>query len=207
MDASLTGAALLLAFALAHGEEAAKRPLARATFAGGCFWCMQPAFDHLEGVVSTVVGYTGGSMENPTYQQVCSGRTGHVEAIEIVFDPAKIDFSQLIETFWRNIDPSQAGGQFADRGPQYETVIFYHDEEQKKTAETARRELEKSGKFGGGITTKIRPAGPFHKAEEYHQKYYLKDPVRYALYKTGSGRESFLEKVWGKKEDRRGGGR
>ncbi len=172
----------------------------KAIFAGGCFWCMQPAFDRLEGVISTAVGYTGGTVENPTYEQVCSGRTGHVEAIEIVFEPSRISLRELLETFWKNIDPTQANGQFADKGPQYRTIVFYHNEEQRLQAEASKRELELSGRFAGRIATEIEPAGNFYKAEEHHQEYYLKDPTRYTFYKIGSGRASFLEKVWAKKD-------
>ncbi len=174
--------------------------LEKATFAGGCFWCMQPAFDVLEGVVSTSVGYTGGELENPSYEQVCSGRTGHVEAIEIIFDPLRISFRELIETFWKNINPVQGGGQFADHGPQYRTVIFYHNEEQRLMAEESKLALEQSGKFQGRIATELKAAGPFYKAEEHHQADYLKNPVHYNYYKIGSGRKSFLEKLWGKKD-------
>ncbi len=197
---------MLLLFAVdtpeGRGKEAGpdEGRLRKATFAGGCFWCMQPAFDRLKGVISTAVGYTGGRVENPTYEQVCSGKTGHIEAIEIVFDPALINFHELVETFWKNIDPTQANGQFADIGPQYHTVIFYHDEEQRLQAEASKRELEESGKSGRRIATRIEPAQPFYKAEEYHQEYYLKDPTRYTLYKIGSGRAAFLEKLQGKKD-------
>ena len=203
MEAGLIAPALFLLLAAAHaGEPEFKNPdeghLEKAAFAGGCFWCMQPAFDRLEGVVSTVVGYTGGTVENPTYEQVCSGKTGHTEAIEIVFDPEKISFRELIEVFWKNIDPTQANGQFADRGSQYRTVVFYHHENQRRTAEDSRRELEESNRFGGRVETQIRPASPFYPAETHHQDYYLKEPMRYTLYKIGSGREAFLERVWGR---------
>lgn len=206
MDASLICLAFAFLLALIQGNEpqtdsgANKKHLEKATFAGGCFWCMQPAFDHQPGVVSTAVGYTGGSTENPTYEEVCSGRTGHTEAIEIVFDPSRISFRELIEIFWKNINPVQENGQFADRGSQYRTVIFYHDEEQRLQAEVSKRQLEESGKFGGRIATEIEPAGPFYMAENYHQEYYQKDPVHYTFYKIGSGRQSFLEKMWGKRE-------
>ncbi len=206
MDAGLiAGGVALLCFALGvaalrEGEPGGGARSQRAVFAGGCFWCMQSAFDRLEGVISTAVGYTGGTVENPTYEQVCSGGTGHVEAIEIIFDPARIGFRELIETFWRNIDPTQANGQFADKGPQYRTVIFYHNEEQRLEAEASKRELEQPGRLAGRIATQIQPARPFYKAEDCHQDYYRKDPARYTLYKIGSGRASFLEKIWGKKD-------
>jgi len=204
--ALIAGAVALLCLAICVAEGREGEPgggdggFQRAIFAGGCFWCMQPAFDRLDGVISTAVGYTGGTVEKPTYEQVCSGRTGHVEAIEIVFEPARISFRELIETFWQNIDPTQANGQFADKGPQYRPVIFYQNEDQRLQAEASKRELEQSGRFAGRIATEIEPAKPFHKAEEYHQEYYLKEPTRYILYKIGSGRASFLEKIWGKKD-------
>lgn len=172
----------------------------KATFGGGCFWCMQPAFDRLEGVISTAVGYTGGTVENPTYEQVCSGKTGHVEAIEIIYDPDRITFGRLVETFWENIDPTQANGQFADTGTQYRTVVFYHDEAQRIQAEASKLELIRSGRSPGRIATSIEPAKPFYKAEQYHQEYYLKNPERYTLYKIGSGRASFFEKMKQRKD-------
>jgi methionine-S-sulfoxide reductase len=172
----------------------------RAVFAGGCFWCMQPAFDRLEGVISTAVGYTGGMVDNPTYEQVCGGRSGHVEAIEIVFDSTRISFRKLIETFWQNIDPTQANGQFADKCPQYRAVIFYQNDDQRLQAEASKQELEHSGRFAGRIATAIEPIQPFFKAEEYHQEYYLKNPTNYTFYKIGSGRDSFFEKLRGKKD-------
>lgn len=158
---------------------------------------MQPAFDRLPGVISTVVGYTGGEKPDPTYEEVSTGRTGHVEAIRVTYDPAKIRYEELLETFWRNIDPTQKDGQFADRGSQYRTAIFYLDENQKRLAEISRENLERSKKFDRPIATEIRPAAAFYPAEEYHQKYYLKKPFQYKMYKVGSGRESFLRKTWG----------
>jgi peptide-methionine (S)-S-oxide reductase len=206
MFVALIGGVALLCFTIGVADAREGEPgsgdgrFQRAIFAGGCFWCMQPAFDRLAGVISTAVGYTGGTIDNPTYEQVCAGRTGHVEAIEIVFDPALISFRELIEIFWQNVDPMQANGQFADKGPQYRTVIFFQNEDQRLQAEASKQELEKSGRFAGRIATEIEPAKPFYKAEEYHQEYYLKDPARYTLYKIGSGRASFLEKIWGKKD-------
>ena len=169
----------------------------KATFAGGCFWCMQPPFDELVGVISTTVGYTGGKEENPTYEQVSSGRTGHAEAIEILYDPSKISYSQLLEVFWRNIDPTTINRQFSDYGTQYRTAIFYHDEEQKRLAKKSKEQLQKSGRFNKEIVTEITPASAYYKAEEYHQKYYLKNPIRYKLYRVGSGRDDFLKSIWG----------
>lgn len=177
--------------------QAQKSKLEVATFAGGCFWCMQPPFDKTKGVVSTVVGYTGGTQKNPTYGQVSSGRTTHRESIQVTFDPAKVSYEQLLDVFWHSIDPTQANGQFADIGLQYRTAIFYHSEEQKRLAEESKRKLAASGKFSKPIAVEILPAGPFYPAEEYHQKYYLKNPDDYLRYAVGSGRYPFLERVWG----------
>ncbi len=168
-----------------------------ATFAGGCFWCMQPPFDKLDGVISVTVGYTGGSEKNPTYEQVSAGNTGHVEAIEILYDPAKIAYSELLNVFWRNINPTQPDGQFVDRGRQYRSAIFYHNEEQRRLAEASKEALEEADIFRANIVTEILPAGPFYPAEEYHQDYYEKNPIRYKYYRYGSGRDSYLEKQWG----------
>lgn len=172
--------------------------LQKATFAGGCFWCMQPPFDKLEGVISTSVGYIGGQEENPTYEQVCSGSTDHAEAIQVIYDPSRVSYSQLLEVFWKNINPTQSDGQFVDIGRQYRTGIFYHDEEQKRLAEASREALEKSGKYGKRIVTEIVPATTFYPAEDYHQDYYKKSPLRYQYYRSGSGRDHYLEKVWKK---------
>jgi methionine-S-sulfoxide reductase len=168
-----------------------------ATFAGGCFWCMQPPFDKLDGVISVTVGYTGGSEKNPTYEQVSAGKTGHVEAIEILFDPSNISYSALLDVFWRNIDPTQPDGQFVDRGRQYRSAIFYQNEEQRRLAEASKEVLEKTDIFRANIVTEILPAGPFYPAEEYHQDYYEKNPLRYKYYRSGSGRDKYLEKQWG----------
>jgi len=168
----------------------------KATFAGGCFWCMQHPFDELTGVVSTAVGYTGGQKENPTYEEVCAGETGHAEAIEIQYDSAQIAYSRLLDIFWKNIDPTTLNRQFADVGTQYRTAIFYHNDEQKSLAEASKEEMDMSGIYDKPIVTEITPASTFYKAEEYHQKYYEKCPVRYKLYKSGSGREQYLEKTW-----------
>ncbi len=180
------------------GEGMKKEDLGKATFAGGCFWCMQPPYDELEGVVSTTVGYTGGAKKNPTYEEVSSGTTGHAEAVEITYDPSKISYEALLEAFWKNIDPTTQNRQFADIGTQYRTAIFYHDEEQKRLALASKEGLEKSGKFKGPIVTEIVPASVFYPAEDYHQDYYKKCPVPYNLYKVGSGRAQFLKKQWGK---------
>jgi len=168
-----------------------------ATFAGGCFWCMEPPFDELLGVESTTSGYTGGKEEDPTYEQVSSGATGHAEAVWVVYDPRKVSYEKLLDVFWRNIDPTAVDRQFVDVGRQYRSAIFYHDDQQKRLAETSRDRLAASGRFKGPIVTEIVPAGPFYPAEEYHQDYYRKNPIRYQWYRWGSGRDQFLEKVWG----------
>ena len=173
--------------------------LEKATFAGGCFWCMQPPFDKLDGVISTTVGYCGGKEENPTYKQVSAGATGHAEAVEIVYDPSRVSYAELLNVFWRNIDPTQENGQFADTGAQYRTAIFYHNKEQKRLAEASKKELKNTGRFSKKIVTEIVPATPFYRAEEYHQDYYKKNPVRYKLYRYGSGRDDYLVRKWGKK--------
>lgn len=169
--------------------------LEKATFAGGCFWCMQPPFDALPGVVSTTVGYTGGSKKNPTYEEVSAGGTGHAESIEVLFDPRRVSYRQLLAVFWHNIDPLTADGQFCDYGHQYRTAIFYHNESQRREAEAAKRALEKAR--GWKIVTAIEPAGPFYPAEEYHQKYYQKNPFRYRFYRFNCGRDRRLKELWG----------
>ncbi len=176
-----------------------KDGLRTATLAGGCFWCMEPPFEKLEGVINVASGYSGGEEVDPTYGQVSSGATSHVESIEILYDPNKVSYEKILEIFWMNIDPTQVNGQFADRGRQYRTVIFYHDDEQKKKAEESKKKLEKSGKFDKPIVTSIEPFNSFYKAEEYHQDYYKKNPIRYKMYKIGSGREGFIKRTWGKK--------
>jgi len=172
--------------------------LKKATFAGGCFWCTEADFEKLPGVVRVVSGYTGGHKENPTYAEVSSGNTGHVEAIQIYYDPSKISYDDLLDTLWKHIDPTDAGGQFADRGGQYRSAIFYHDDEQKQLAEKSKEALGKSGKFNKPIATEILPFTKFYEAEEYHQDYYKKSSLKYSFYRHGSGRDQFLEKVWGK---------
>ncbi|MEN3203452.1 MAG: peptide-methionine (S)-S-oxide reductase MsrA [Atribacterota bacterium] len=168
----------------------------KATFAGGCFWCIESVFEKVPGVIEVVSGYTGGHKENPTYEEVCSGTTGHLEAVQITYDPEKVTYQELLNIFWQNIDPTDSGGQFVDRGPQYRTAIFYHNEEQRILAEQSKRALEASGRFGKPIVTEIRPATTFYRAEEYHQDYYRKCPLRYELYRSHSGRDQFREKYW-----------
>ena len=172
----------------------------KATFAGGCFWCMEPPFEKLDGVISVTSGYTGGKETGPSYEEVSSGRTGHVEAVQVMYDPSKISYEYLLDVFWRQIDPTDDGGQFADRGKQYRTGIYVHDREQKKLAEASKRKLEKSGVFKKPIVTQIIWASPFYPAEGYHQDYYKKNPSHYKRYRRGSGREGFLETVWGDKK-------
>ena len=188
---------LSLALSLAAAPASAGKPaeLRTAIFAGGCFWCMEKPFEELDGVVSATVGYTGGSSEDPTYQDYGSG--GHVEAVELIYDPARISYRDLLDVFWRQIDPTDPGGQFADRGRSYTTAIFYLDDEQKRLAEQSKADLEAAGVFDEPIVTPILPAGRFHRAEEYHQDYYKKNPIRYRYYRSRSGRDRFLDSVWG----------
>jgi methionine-S-sulfoxide reductase len=171
-----------------------------ATFAGGCFWCMEPPYDDLLGVISTTVGYTGGKVPHPTYEEVSTGETGHAEAVQVKFDSTQISYADLLEVFWRNIDPTNPLGQFADYGSQYRTTIFYHDKRQKELALKSRKELEKSGKFDKPIVTEIVAFDKFYPAEDYHQEFYKKNPLRYNSYKIGSGRAGFLEKMWGEEK-------
>jgi len=171
---------------------------AKATFAGGCFWCMEPPFDKLPGVISTTSGYTGGQKKDPTYQEVSAGGTGHTEAVQVVYDPKQVSYEKLLDVFWHNIDPTQKDGQFCDHGSQYRTAIFYHDEEQKKLAEAAKARLQQEKPFQGDIVTEIVPAGEFYAAEDYHQDYATKNPIRYKFYRTGCGRDQRLKQLWGK---------
>jgi peptide methionine sulfoxide reductase msrA/msrB len=177
----------------------AKAMTETATFAGGCFWCVQTDFEKVPGVLRVVSGYTGGSEDNPTYASYAKG--GHVEAVQVFYDPSKITYEQLLDYFWRHVDPTDPGGQFVDRGPQYRSVIFYHDEEQKRLAEESKKELEASGHFTKPIVTEILPFTKFYPAEEYHQDYYKKNPVRYEFYRWNSGRDQFLKKVWGDEKE------
>ncbi|MGD9236877.1 MAG: peptide-methionine (S)-S-oxide reductase MsrA [Desulfobacterales bacterium] len=168
-----------------------------ATFAGGCFWCVESDFEKVDGVIEAVSGYTGGDVASPTYKQVSAGGTGHTEAIQVTYDPDKISYKELLDILWRHIDPTDAGGQFVDRGSQYRPAIFYHDEEQKRIAEESRAALEKSGRFNRPIATEIVPLTRFYPAEDYHQDYYKKNPIRYKMYRYGSGRDQFLDSKWG----------
>ena len=203
---SLAKAALVGALAIAiagSGAVAAPAATAPATatataiFAGGCFWCMEPPFDQLDGVISTTSGYTGGNVANPTYEAVSSGRTGHAEAVRVEYDPKKIGYERLLETFWPNIDPTDADGQFCDRGSQYRAAIFYSNEAQRAAAERSRTALAANKPFPQPIVTEIVAASTFYPAEEYHQDYYLKNPLRYKFYRHGCGRDRRLEALWG----------
>jgi methionine-S-sulfoxide reductase len=178
-----------------------EKNLEKATLAGGCFWCMDAAFRGLEGVVDVVSGYTGGHKENPSYEEVSSGTTGHFEAVQVTFDPSKISYEGILDFFWKNINPTNSEGQFADRGSQYRTAIFYHNEEQKGLAEESKKKIEASGKFDKPIVTKIIKFDKFYPAEQYHQAYASKNPFHYKSYKKASGREDFIKEKWGEKHE------
>ncbi len=173
----------------------------KATFAGGCFWCVEADFEKLPGVVKVISGYTGGNKENPTYEEVSSGTTGHVEAVQVYYDPSRITYEGLLDFFWRHIDPTDSGGQFVDRGPQYRSIIFYHDEEQRELAEKSKEALARSGRFKKPVVTEIIQFTKFYEAEDYHQDYYKKHSLKYAYYRHGSGRDQFLSRVWGKEAE------
>ncbi len=173
---------------------------ATAVFAGGCFWCMELPFDKLDGVISTTAGYTGGHTENPTYKEVSRGGTGHAEATQVVYDPQRISYAQLLDVFWHNIDPTTSDGQFCDWGDQYRSEIFYNSPEQKQLAEQSRAALEELKPFKEPVVTGISAASTFYPAEDYHQDYYLKNPLRYKFYRYGCGRDQHLEELWGKPE-------
>jgi peptide methionine sulfoxide reductase msrA/msrB len=175
--------------------------LNRATFAGGCFWCTEADFEKMPGVVKVVSGYTGGEKENPTYQEVTSGTTGHVEAVQVYYDPAKVTYKELLDYFWKHIDPTDPGGQFVDRGAQYRSAIFYHDEEQKQQAERSKDELSRSGALKKPVVTEIKRFTKFYEAEDYHQDYHKKSSFKYKLYRHGSGRDQFLDRTWGKETE------
>jgi peptide-methionine (S)-S-oxide reductase len=169
----------------------------KATFAGGCFWCMEPPFDALDGVISTTSGYTGGHKQNPTYKEVSRGGTGHAEAVQIVYDPKRISYAELVDVYWHNIDPTDPHGQFCDKGDQYRSEIFYHNDEQKRLAEQSKTALIEHKPFTGDVVTGITAATVFYPAEDYHQDYYTKNPVRYKFYRYGCGRDKRLEELWG----------
>jgi peptide-methionine (S)-S-oxide reductase len=191
-------AALLCAFAAPHAAAQAPAPKpVLATFAGGCFWCMEPPFDKLPGVISTTSGYMGGKKRYPTYEEVSAGWTGHTEVVQVAYDPSKVSYDKLLEVFWRNVDPTVRDKQFCDEGSQYRTAIFVHDDAQLKAAEASKAALEKTKPFKDAIVTPVVLAGEFWPAEDYHQDYYLKNPVRYAYYRTGCGRDARLKQLWG----------
>jgi peptide-methionine (S)-S-oxide reductase len=190
-------ALVLLAEALTCSAQQPATGQAVATFAGGCFWCMEPPYDVLPGVVSTTSGYMGGSKKNPTYEEVSSGSTGHAEVVQIIYDPKKVSYEKLLEVFWRNIDPTVRDRQFCDVGTQYRAVIFYHNEEQKRLAEMSKASLLKNKPFRENIVTPIAAATDFWPAEDYHQDFYVKNPVRYKFYRTGCGRDARLKQLWG----------
>jgi peptide methionine sulfoxide reductase msrA/msrB len=184
-----------------QSEDTARKDKAIATLAGGCFWCVEADFEKVAGVTEAISGYAGGEERHPTYQQVSSGTTGHLEAVQVVFDPRQISYAQILDVFWKHVDPTDAKGQFVDRGPQYRPAIFYHDETQRQIAEASRQALASSNIFDRPILTEIRPLEEFYKAEEYHQDYYKNHSIRYRFYRYNSGRDQFLEKVWKDKED------
>ena len=196
---------VLFGFQKSNEKQNEKSPLMKsesknyktATFAGGCFWCVESDFEKVDGVIEAVSGYAGGDEVNPTYKQVASGGTGHTEAVQIHYDPDKITYKELLDVLWRHMDPTDANGQFVDRGSQYRPAIFYHDEEQKRIAQESKSELEKSGRFSKPIATEIVPLTKFYTAEDYHQDYYSKNPLRYKMYRYGSGRDQFLKRTWG----------
>jgi len=191
---ALPFAVILLALSAQAADPAAR---ATATFAGGCFWCMQPPFEHLPGVVTTTVGYTGGQKRNPTYEEVSAGGSGHAESIQVVYDPTKIGYDELLDVFWHNVDPVTSEAQFCDHGQQYRTAIFYHDETQHRLAEDSKRRLEDSHQLPGPVVTEIVAATEFWPAEEYHQRYHEKNPIRYKYYRWNCGRDQRLHELWG----------
>jgi peptide-methionine (S)-S-oxide reductase len=193
----LCGVLPLLLGIVAAMPAHAQTSKARATFAGGCFWCVEEAFEKVDGVLTAISGYTGGQTPNPTYEQVSDGGTGHAESVEVLFDPARVTYEQLLEVFWHNIDPLAVDAQFCDHGRQYRSAIFYHGEDQRRAAEASRAALEQSKRFDRPVATQIVAAGAFYPAEEYHQGYYVKNPVRYKFYKWNCGRAQRLEQLWG----------
>jgi len=192
---TLLAGAWLLATAVASAEP---KTQARATFAGGCFWSMEAAFDKVTGVLSTTSGFAGGSERNPTYEQVASGRTGHAEAVQVVFDPAKVSYAKLLEAFWRNVDPFDAGGQFCDRGRNYRTAVFYEGEDQKQAALLSKESLERQGRLPAPIVTEIAPLEAFYRAGAEHQDFYRRNVRHYWSYSAGCGRDQRLRQLWGK---------
>lgn len=197
---SLAVGLVLGVFGAAYGETSQTTSASgteTATFAGGCFWCVEHAFDEVDGVMSTTSGYTGGHKKDPTYKQVSAGGTGHTEAVQVVYDPTKVSYEELLKIFWRNIDPTTPNRQFCDAGSQYRSAIFYHDETQKRLAKESKQKLEKSKPFKEPIVTELTMASEFYVAEEYHQDYHLKNPIRYKIYRYGCGRDARLKELWG----------
>jgi len=180
------------------GTAQSQTTLSTATFAGGCFWCMEPPYDEIPGVISTTSGYIGGQKKNPTYEEVSSGRTGHTEAVQVVYDPKKVSYQKLLDVFWMNIDPTTPNAQFCDHGSQYRSGIFYHNEEQMRLALASRDQIERTKRFREPIVTEITKAATFYPAEDYHQDYYKKNPLRYKFYRANCGRDQRLEQLWGK---------
>jgi len=208
--------ALIFAFGGCQGTETKKQEVSNpmkeeqaglkiATLAGGCFWCVESDLEKVPGVVKVISGYTGGHKENPAYEEVTTGKTGHYEAVQVYYDPSKVNYEQILDAFWTHVDPTDAGGQFVDRGPQYRTAIFYHDEEQKRVAEKSKEALEKSGKLKKPVVTPIVKFTKFYEAEDYHQDYYKKSAFRYQVYRSGSGRDRFLDETWGAERKKTGG--
>jgi peptide-methionine (S)-S-oxide reductase len=200
---SFLAAAFLPAALLAAGPAAAQAPApkaatAKATFAGGCFWCVEEFFDKVPGVTSTVSGFMGGHAKNPTYEQVVNGGTGHAEAVQVEYDPAKVSYARLLEVYWRNVDPTQKDGQFCDNGQHYRTAIFFHSDEQRQLAEASRAALQKNKPFKGEIVTEIAKASTFYPADIKHQDFHINNPTRYKFYKSGCGRDARLQQLWGK---------
>ena len=187
-----------LAASPAHPQQKPAAGLETAVFAGGCFWCMEPPYDELPGVVSTTSGYIGGQKKNPTYEEVSSGNTGHTEAVQVVYDPKKVTYAKLLEVFWRNIDPTTPNAQFCDHGSQYRSGIFYLNEDQRRLAQASREQIERTKKFREPVVTEITRATIFYPAEDYHQDYYKKNPLRYKFYRANCGRDTRLEQLWGK---------
>ena len=195
---SFIAAALLAATATSSVLAGTDDKLATATFAGGCFWCVESDFDAVPGVVETISGYTGGTAADPTYKQVTAGGTGHREAVQIRYDPKRVSYERLLHIFWRSVDPTDGGGQFCDRGESYQTAIFVGNEEERRLAEASREMLEQSMVLDASVVTPIEPAGEFYPAEDYHQDYYTKNPVRYRFYRFSCGRDSRVQQVWGR---------
>ena len=200
--ASRAAGALLSASLLMGGGGAASAAQAVATFAGGCFWCVESDFDRLPGVLKTESGYTGGTLDDPTYESVTAGGTGHYEAVRITYDPAKVSYDKLLDVFWHSVDPTDAGGQFCDRGESYRTAVFSHSPDQERAAVASKQAIGKSGALKGSVVTPILTAKAFYPAEEYHQDYYMKNPLRYRFYRYGCGRDNRVRELWGKEAHR-----